>query len=253
MTSHRQLAGQVALVTGGSRGIGRAVALLLANMGSSVAVCARELAGLRPVIDEIEAAGGRGLALAVDVANVASLPEHVASVERVLGPIDILVNNAGMQRLRLALEVTEDDWDVVFATNLRGAFFMAQAAGRGMVARRRGRIVNVASMAAFKALPERAAYNSSKAGLIMLTRSLAIEWGPSGVRVNAVAPTFVSTELSSHWLDRPGVRERIEATIPNRRLPTPEEVAAAVGYLVSPEADAINGVVIPVDGGIGST
>jgi NAD(P)-dependent dehydrogenase (short-subunit alcohol dehydrogenase family) len=163
------------------------------------------------------------------------------------------VNNAGVNRLRLALDVTEDDWDFVLDTNLRAPFFVAQAVGRGMVARGRGRIVNVASMAAFKAVTERSAYNSSKAGLVHLTRTLAVEWGPSGVRVNAVAPTFVDTELAAHWLDRPGVRERIESSIPIRRLPSVEEVASAVGYLVSPAADALNGITLPVDGGFGAT
>ena len=253
MDRTRPLAGQVALVTGGSRGIGKATALLLASQGARVAVSARDPDPLVAVVEAIEAQGSRGLGVRMDVADIGALAGSVAEIEAALGPIDILVNNAGVQRLRHAVDLTPDDWDTVLGVNLRGAFFLSQAVGRGMVARGHGRIVNLASMAAFKALPERAAYNASKAGLIMLTKSLAIEWGPLGVRVNAVAPTFVSTELSAHWLERPGVREGIEATIPNRRLPTPEQVAAAIAYLVSPDADAINGVVLPVDGGIGST
>ena len=134
-------------------------------------------------------------------------------------------------------------------TDLRAPFFLAQAVARRMVPRGRGRIVNVASMAAFKAVPERSAYNSAKAGLVHLTRTLAVEWGPLGLRVNSVAPTFVDTELAAHWLNRDGVRERIEAGMPIRRLPSVEEVAAAVAWLVSPDAAAINGVTLPVDGG----
>jgi len=177
----------------------------------------------------------------------------VAQVEADLGPIDILVNNAGMQRLRPALEVSEEDWDLVLDTNLRGAFFVAQAVGRRMVPRGRGAIVNVASMAAFKTNPERAAYNASKAGLVAVTKSLALEWADRGIRVNGIAPTFVETELAGLWLDRPGVRERTLASIPLHRLPSVEEVAAAVAYLVGPDSSAITGVVLPVDGGVGVT
>ena len=244
---------RVALVTGASRGIGRGVARRLASDGADVAVTARDPSTLDTELAEIRATGRRGLGVALDVTSLASIRGAVAAVTEGLGPIDILVNNAGMQRLRPALDVTEDDWDVVLDTNVRGAFFVAQAVGRGMVARGTGRIVNVASMAAFKTNPERAAYNASKAGLIAVTKSLALEWGASGVRVNAIAPTFIETELSGLWLGRPGVRERTEEAIPIHRLPTVEEVAAAIAYLVSPGADAINGVVLPVDGGIGVT
>lgn len=251
--SARSLRGQVALVTGASRGIGRAVALRLAALGADVAVTARDAAALVPVVTETERLGVRGLGVRLDLLDVPSMPGLVAEIEATLGPIDILVNNAAMQRLRLALDVTEDDWDIVLDTNLRGTFFLAQAVGRGMVARGRGRIVNVASMAAFKANPERAAYNSSKAGVVMLTKSLAIEWGPLGLRVNGVAPTFVETELAGVWLNRPGVRERMVSAIPMGRMPTVDEVAGAVAYLVSPDAEAINGVILPVDGGVSAT
>jgi NAD(P)-dependent dehydrogenase (short-subunit alcohol dehydrogenase family) len=249
----RPLDGRIALVTGASRGIGRGIARRLAADGADLAVTARDPSSLRDTLAEVVAAGRRGLAVGLDVTSVDSIRAAVAESESGLGPVDILVNNAGMQRLRPALELTEQDWDVVLDTNLRGAFFVAQAVGRGMVARGFGRIVNVSSMAAFKTNPERTAYNASKAGLIAVTRSLAIEWAASGVRVNAIAPTFVETELSGLWLDRPGVRERTLAAVPIHRLPTVDEVAAAVAYLVSPAADPINGVVLPIDGGIGVT
>ena len=253
MSVGKPLGGQVAFVTGASRGIGRAIATHLASLGADVAVGGRDLDALARVVADVETLGVRGFGLRFEVTDTPSLPALVAEIESALGPIDILVNNAGVNRLRLALDVSEDDWDFVLGTNLRGAFFVAQAVGRGMVERGRGRIVNVASMAAFKAVPERAAYNSSKAALVQLTNTLAVEWGPSGVRVNAVCPTFIETELAAHWLSRPGVREAIEAGMPIRRLPTVDEVAAAVGYLVSPGADAINGVALPVDGGFGVT
>ena len=249
----RPLQGQVALVTGASRGIGRAVARRLGGDGAHVAVTARDPATLEETLADLAGEGVRGLAVALDVTSNPWVASAVAQVQEELGPIDILVNNAGMQRLRPALDVSEEDWDVVLDTNLRGAFFVAQAVGRGMVARGRGRIVNIASMAAFKTNPERAAYNASKAGLIAVTKSLALEWADRGVRVNAIAPTFVETELSGVWLDRPGVRERTHAAIPIHRLPSVEEVAAAVAYLVSPAADAITGIVLPVDGGVGVT
>ncbi|MBM4407006.1 MAG: glucose 1-dehydrogenase [Chloroflexi bacterium] len=253
MSVGKPLSGQVAFVTGASRGIGRAIALHLAREGADVALGGRDLDALAAVVAEVEAIGALGFGLRFDVTDTAAIPALVAEIEAALGPIDILVNNAGINRLRLALDVTEEDWDRVVDTNLRGAFFVAQAVGRGMVARGRGRIVNVASMAAFKAVQERSAYNSSKAGLVHLTKTLAVEWGPAGVRVNAVAPTFVETDLAAQWLDRPGFRERIVSSLPIRRLPSEDEVAAAVGYLVSAAADAINGITLPVDGGAGAT
>ena len=245
--------GQVALVTGSSRGIGRGVAVALAEAGASVAVTARRHQDLDGILAELRTAGHTAIGVELDVRDTGSIGRAVEQVVQALGPIDILVNNAGMQRLRLALEVTEDDWDAVLDTNLRGAFFVAQAVGRGMVERGCGRIVNIASLAAFRAGRERAAYNSSKAGLAMLTRTLAIEWGPAGVTVNGVAPTFVETELAALTLDRPGERERVIESIPLGRLPTVADVAAAVLFLVAPASAVISGAVIPVDGGLGAT
>jgi 2-deoxy-D-gluconate 3-dehydrogenase len=199
---------------------------------------------------EIEAAGTSALAVALEVRDRASIRAAAETVEERLGPVDILVNNAGVQRLRHALDVTEDDWDFVLDTNLRGLFFCCQELGRRMVERRRGKIVNVSSAAGLIPSAERAAYASSKAAVLTLTRVLAVEWAAHGVTVNAVAPTFVETELAAQTLDRPGAREAILARIPLRRLATVEDVAAAVRYLASPAADYLTGTTISVDGGL---
>jgi len=238
------------MVTGASRGIGRGIALELARAGASVAVTARGVGDLAGTAREIEAAGTSALAVALEVRDRASIRAAAETVEERLGPVDILVNNAGVQRLRHALDVTEDDWDFVLDTNLRGLFFCCQELGRRMVERRRGKIVNVSSAAGLIPSAERAAYASSKAAVLTLTRVLAVEWAAHGVTVNAVAPTFVETELAAQTLDRPGAREAILARIPLRRLATVEDVAAAVRYLASPAADYLTGTTISVDGGL---
>jgi NAD(P)-dependent dehydrogenase (short-subunit alcohol dehydrogenase family) len=245
-----ELAGRIAMVTGASRGIGRGIALELARAGASVAVTARGVGDLAGTAREIEAAGTSALAVALEVRDRASIRAAAETVEERLGPVDILVNNAGVQRLRHALDVTEDDWDFVLDTNLRGLFFCCQELGRRMVERRRGKIVNVSSAAGLIPSAERAAYASSKAAVLTLTRVLAVEWAAHGVTVNAVAPTFVETELAAQTLDRPGAREAILARIPLRRLATVEDVAAAVRYLASPAADYLTGTTISVDGGL---
>lgn len=245
-----ELTGRIVVVTGASRGIGRGIALELARAGAAVAVTARNVADLAGTVRDVEAAGSRALAVALEVRDRASIRAAADAVEARLGPVDVLVNNAGVQRLRPALEVTEDDWDFVLDVNLRGLFFCCQELGRRMVERRRGKIVNVSSAAATVPSAERAAYASSKAGVLALTRVLAFEWAPHGVTVNAVAPTFVETELAAQTLDRPGAREAILARIPLRRLATAQDVAAAVRYLASPAADYLTGTTISVDGGL---
>lgn len=242
----------VALVTGGSRGIGRAIALELAAAGHDVAVTARSASAAQPVADTIRGAhpAARALAVDLDVTAGESVRAAVARVEAELGPIAVLVNNAGIQRLGTVLEQTEADWDAVHATDLRGPFLVAQAVARRMVARRAGVIVNIASAAGIVPFTGRAAYAAAKAGLIMLTRTLAHELAPHGIRANAVAPTFVETELGRLTLDQPGAREALAARIPLGRVATVEEVAVAVRYLVSAEASFITGTVLPVDGGI---
>ena len=241
----------VALVTGASRGIGRAVALALAGAGYAVALGARDRDALARVADEITAIGGRALAVTIDVTDRSSVEAAVGRAEDELGAIGVLVNNAGVQRLGAALDYTDHDWDTVLGTNLTGAFRVAQTVARRMVATGHGGvIVNIASTAGLVAFPERIAYAASKAALIMVTRCLALELAPYAIRVNAVAPTFVDTELGRHTLDRPGNRAEIEARIPLGRLATVDDVAAAVLFLAGPSAGFVTGVVLPVDGGV---
>jgi 2-deoxy-D-gluconate 3-dehydrogenase len=240
----------VALVTGAGSGIGRGVAVALAADGWQLAVLGRNEQSLTETLAQAGRAGN-GVAVTADVRDPVAIAEAVREVERQLGPIDALVNNAGVQRLAAAVDVTEADWDDVLDTNLKGAFFCAQAVGRSMVARSGGAIVNIASAAALTAVPERAAYAASKAGLLMVTKTLALEWAPFNVRVNAVAPTFVETALGRATLDQPGRRAQIVDQIPLRRLATVDDVVGATRFLLDPAASGlVTGHVLTVDGGL---
>lgn len=238
-------------MTGAGSGIGFATAIALAEDGWDVALLGRSADALATALQAVENAGARGLAVVCDVCRPAETTAAVARVEAELGPIHALVNNAGVQRLASALTVEEADWDAVLDTNLKGAFFCAQAVGRVMTPRGAGAIVNVASAAAVIAVADRAAYAASKAGLVMITRILALEWAEYGVRVNAVAPTFVDTELGRLTLGLPGRRDEIVARIPMKRLAQPSDVVAAVRFLLDPEASGfITGQLLAIDGGL---
>jgi NAD(P)-dependent dehydrogenase (short-subunit alcohol dehydrogenase family) len=238
------------MVTGAASGIGQGVALALAADGWDVALVGRSADGLKATRDLLPPATA-SVVIAADVRRPEDCARAVATAAERLGPLDALVNNAGVQRLAAALVVTEQDWDDILDTNLKGAFFCAQAAGRAMTARRSGVIVNVASAAGLVAVADRAAYAASKAGMIMLTRSLALEWAPYDIRVNAVAPTFVDTPLGRQTLAKPGLREQIIGQIPLGRIARLEDVVAAVRFLIDPAASGfITGQVIPVDGGL---
>ena len=236
------------MVTGAGDGIGQAVALGLGGDGWDLALVGRSRDTLTATRDQLP---GRAVVLAADVRDPGGIADAVAEAGRALGPLDALINNAGVQRLSPALEVTESDWDDVLDTNLKGAFFCAQAAGRSMVARGAGVIVNVASAAALVAVADRAAYAASKAGLIMLTRVLALEWAPRNVRVNAIAPTFVDTDLGRQTLSQPGRREQIVGRIPLGRIASLADVVSAIRFLIDPAASGfITGQVLAIDGGL---
>ena len=242
---------RVALVTGAGSGIGRVTAQALAEAGADVIVTElpERLDRARETVAELQALGCRALALPLDVRDAASVAALVPAATAGFGRVDVLVNNAGVQIPRSALEVSESDWDAVVDVNLRGAFFVAQAVGRAMTEAGSGAIVNIASQMGLVGYYKRAAYCSAKAGLVNLTRVLALEWAPRGVRVNAVAPTFVRTPLTASTFADPELAEDIPRRIPLGRLAQPEDVAAAVVFLASPAAAMITGHTLPVDGG----
>jgi 2-deoxy-D-gluconate 3-dehydrogenase len=245
-----RLDGQVALVTGAAHGLGRHIALALAESGADIALADRDEGALPEVARAAEGLDRRAVCVPADLSDAGAGAEIVSATVAGLGRLDVLVNNAGTSVLRHALDVTEADWDLIADLNLKGAFFMAQAAGRRMIEQGEGgRIVNMASQMAEVGYYGRAAYSASKAGLVGLTRVLALEWAPHGIRVNAVGPTFTDTALARKLMEDPEVAADVMGRIPVGRLGKPEEVAAAVVYLASAGADLVTGHHLVVDGG----
>jgi 3-oxoacyl-[acyl-carrier protein] reductase len=245
----RSLTDRVALVTGGARGIGRSIALALADQGADVAVVDLDPAGAGAVVREIEAKGRRGLAVRADVSSETDVKDVVAAVESGLGPIQILVNNAGLTRDGLLARMSAEDWDLVLNVNLKGAFLLSKAVSRGMMKQRSGCIINMASVVGRRGNAGQANYSSAKAGLIGLTKSLARELAPRNIRVNAIAPGYIQTEMTSALDD--SIREAIVDSTPLGRMGTPDDVARAVVFLAGEGAAFVTGVVLPVDGGLG--
>ena len=242
--------GRVALVTGAARGLGRSIALTLAQAGADVALGLRDAGADAGLVAEIEATGRQALPLQMDVTDTAQVAAAVADTVARFGRLDILVNNAGIAPGNPAQDVLEDDFDRTLAVNLKGTFFASQAAGRVMITQGYGRIVNLGSQAGAVALPGESVYCMTKAAIAHLTRCLAVEWGQHGITVNAVAPTFIHTPGTEEYLADPAHRadvvERIAAL---HRIGEPIEVAGVVLFLVSPAASLVTGETILIDGG----
>jgi 3-oxoacyl-[acyl-carrier protein] reductase len=242
-----QLAGRVALVTGASRGIGQAIASRLASAGAIVAAAARG-ENAKGTVDAISATGGRAEQVSLDVTDAAAIDGAVSGILERHGRIDILVNNAGITRDGLMLRMKRDDWDAVIKTNLTAAFASAQAVLKPMVKQRHGRIVNITSVVGQSGNAGQANYAASKAGLIGFTKALALEVASRNITVNAVAPGLIDTEMTRAIAA--GAHEEWASRIPLKRLGTPDDVAAAVLFLVSEEASYITGHVLAVNGGM---
>ncbi len=243
------LDGQVALVTGASRGIGRDLVLALAHAGASVVAAGRSRDDVATVVEEVRGEGGRAEAAELDLGDRASIERAVEECVARSGRLDILVNNAGLGTNHDALDATEEEWDELFAVNVRGLFFTCQSSARRMVEQRHGRIINMASQAGLVGIPRHAAYSASKGAVIALTKVLALEWAPFGVTVNSVAPTFIRTPGTAERLDRPDFLADVLERLPVGRVGTTTDVAGAVIYLASPAASLVTGTVLVVDGG----
>ena len=243
---------KAALITGSGRGIGRATALRLAGEGAAVAVLDIDRAPADAVVEEIRALGRTAVALVGDIAEEGAAARHVAAAEEALGPLDVLVNNAAMAGNHTLAATEPEGWDAEFAVTLRAAYAFCRAVLPGMAARGRGAIVNVASVNALSALAN-PAYSAAKAGLLALTRQIAVEYGPRGIRANAVSPGTIHTDHPS-WRARlerdPDVFEKLERWYPVGRVGRPDDIAAAIAYLAADEAGFVNGTNLVVDGGL---
>jgi NAD(P)-dependent dehydrogenase (short-subunit alcohol dehydrogenase family) len=247
------LTGGVAAVTGAGGGIGRGIALHLASVGAKVAVLDRDETGAAAVAREIEAAGGAALALGCDVADRASMEATATRVEAALGPCGLLVNNAAIMRPGALQGLDLDAWNTLLSVNLNGYLITSLAFGAGMIERGAGAIVHVGSIAASHPQAYSGAYSPAKAAVVMLARQMAFEWGPLGIRSNAVSPGMIRTPLTESFYQTPGILERREAVVPSRAIGRPEDIAAVVAFLLSPRAGYVNGQDLTVDGGFCQT
>lgn len=243
--------GKTVLVTGATRGIGRACVEAFADAGAQVAIGCRDLAQGQALARELNLrqGGERVFAVHMDTADAQSAAAAIKQAVDVAGGLSVLVNNAGFSVPAPALEARPEDFDAMFSVNVRGAYFAAQAAARHMKEAGGGAIVNIASQAGLVALRDESLYGMTKAALLHMTRCLAVEWGAYGIRVNAVAPTFIRTEGAARWLDTPSAREGILSRIPLGRVGAPQDVAQPVMYLASEAAALVTGATLTVDGG----
>lgn len=245
-----ELTGQIALVTGAARGLGRAISLALAHAGADIALGLRDVKADGNLTADIAAQGRRALPLQMDMTQLDQVRQAVVDTERHFGRLDILVNNAGISPENPAENVLEEDFDATLAVNLKGTFFASQAAGRIMIRQNYGRIINIGSQAGFVALPSESIYCMTKAAISHLSKCLAVEWGKYNITVNAVAPTFIRTPGTESYLANPKARaDVIERIAALHRIGEPMDVAGAVVFLASKAASLITGETILIDGG----
>ena len=251
------LSGRVALVTGASSGLGAQFARTLARAGAGVVLASRRLEKLKELRARIEGEGGDAHVVELDVTDHASIKAAVAHAETEMGSIDILVNNSGVSTTQRLQDVTPEDYDFIFDTNVKGAFFVAQEVGKRMLARSRGaapgsftggRIINIASMAGLKVLPQIGAYCMSKAAVVQMTRAMAMEWGKFGINTNAICPGYIDTEINHHhWDTEQG--QKLIAMLPRKRVGSPQDLDALLVMLASDQSHFVNGAVIAADDG----
>lgn len=243
------LEGRTALVTGGNRGLGRAMALALAEAGADVAIAARDQASLDAVAKEIRALGRRAVAVSTDVTSSAAVDALVAQVIAELGGLDVLVNNSGVLHPAPLLETSDEDWDRVIATNLTGAFLCSRAAGRHFAENGGGKVINIASNFAYMGVANFVSYCSSKAAIVAFTKALAVEWAPKNIQVNAIAPGYFETDMNVDLRADDDLLTRTLRQIPQRRMGKPEELGPLVVYLASSASDFMTGETLLLDGG----
>ena len=243
------LKGRVALVTGASRGIGRAVAQALGAAGAGVACCARSTAEIDATADDIRRRGGHASGFTLDVTRTEQVERVVRAVEAGLGPVDVLVNNAGITLERRTVELTDEEWERVLTTNLTSMFRLARAVAPGMIRRGSGKIINIGSMYGAIGVPRYAAYCASKAAAEALTRSLAAEWGRHGIQVNCLAPGYMNTDIPRAALADEKTKALFLSKVPARRIGEPEEVGPLAVYLASAASDFMTGQTVYLDGG----
>lgn len=253
------LSGRVAFVTGASSGLGAQMARTLSRAGAAVVLASRRTERLKELRAQIEGEGGDAHVLKLDVTDIDSIKSAVAHAETEVGSIDILVNNSGVSTTQRMQDVTEEDYDFIFDTNVKGAFFVAQEVGKRMLARARGaapgtftggRIINIASMAGLKVLPQIGVYAMSKAAVVHMTRALALEWGRYEINVNAICPGYIDTEINHHhWQTEQG--QKLMQMLPRKRVGSPEDLDALVVLLASSQSHFVNGAVIAADDGFG--
>ena len=250
------LSGRVAFITGASSGLGAQFARTLARAGAGVVLASRRVEKLKELRARIEGEGGDAHVIELDVTDHDSIKAAVAHAETEMGSIDILVNNSGVSTTQRIQDVTPEDYDFIFDTNVKGAFFVAQEVGRRMLARSRGaapgsftggRIINIASMAGLKVLPQIGAYCMSKAAVVQMTRAMALEWGRFGINVNAICPGYIDTEINHHWQTEQG--KKLMDMLPRKRVGQPQDLDALLVMLASDQSHFVNGAVIAADDG----